>query len=91
MSKSPSDLKRLVERHGGNLAMDWDDGYERCYQAEAPEGKMWVASDCRDLVVRWFPSIPSAKDDAYMDLQGRVSMGLRDMTTEELEMFGPES
>lgn len=91
--KTATQLRTLVERAGGRLEEDEAGSMTdtRIFQICAPEGKLWVNTDLHTMVCYWARGNSNHaykhNEDAYADVEQRISGGLRDMTGEESELY----
>ena len=87
--KTVSQLKALVARVGGTVEEDDAGSASDCrlFQIVAPMGKRWKGSDLHTLVCWWARGTSEQavkfNEDSYVDVQERISHGLRDETNEE--------
>lgn len=47
-------------------------------EAEAPEGKQWVAMNSQTLVCRWWTYAKGSKDESLQDLIERMKLGVEE-------------
>lgn len=84
--KTTTQLRKLVESAGGILEEDEGRRDMRCFQACAPDGKIW-GEGVTCLRIDWAagtsPHAIAFNEDAFKDLTSRLSSGLRDQTEGE--------
>lgn len=88
--KTTTHLRQAVELAGGKLEEDEGRRDMRCFQAVAPDGRIWQGgSVC--LRINWArgssASAIAYNESEYADTVARLSSGLRDQTPEEVELY----
>lgn len=82
-----ADLKAAIEAAGGALEQDAPNVYQAC----APDGRVWCASDGPHLCITWWPGDSAARRYEIKSGIERAKAGLRDATADELYLMGQDA